>query len=169
MIYGKKYNDKISKILPQLKLTRASVTEKPTTEVYEGKEGIKSIHDDIIRTKKETLVMGRADIIQEYLGPYFERYLKLRVKNKIKAKVVTEVSAFAKKIAKKDKKELRQTRLNPILNKTNTTLYIYGNKIAIMTYEKEVFGVIIKDKAIANSQKVMFEALWNISRHVQKR
>jgi sugar-specific transcriptional regulator TrmB len=156
--------EKVNEILPQLKFTRASVTEKPTTEVYEGKEGIKTIHDDIIRTKKDTLVMGRADIIQEYLGPYFERYLRLRVKNKIKAKVVTEVSAFAKKIAKKDKKELRQTKMNPILNKTKTTVYIYGDKVAIMTYEKDVFGVIIKDKEIANSQRVLFEALWIISK-----
>src|SRR3989344_3663074 len=54
----KEKETKINKILPDLKNIYKTSIEKPKVELYEGKEGLKTILDDIIRTKGEVLVYG---------------------------------------------------------------------------------------------------------------
>ena len=81
--------DQIKSILPELSSIRGSTTKKPGVQFYEGKEGIKTIHEDIIKNKpEEVLVYGNTGKHYEVMEWYFPRYIRERVKNKIKARVM---------------------------------------------------------------------------------
>jgi len=151
---------KINKILPDLKNIYESIIEKPKIELYEGKEGLKTILDDLIKTKKEILVYSSTRKQQQLLQFYFPNYIKRRVKEKIKIKVLTEKSKETLELHKKDKQELREMRFLPKGFEFPTATNIYGNKVAILSLEKEPIGVIIEDEAIAKTQKMIFELMW---------
>ena len=161
----KEREDQIKTILPELKQILSSTTEKPKVEMYEGKEGIKTIHENIIKEKpKEVLVYGNTTRHNEIMQWYFPRYIKERAKNKIKARVITEDSKFTTQVLKKqDKKELRQTRFFPLGFSFPTIKYIYGNKVAMISFSKNIIGVVIENKEIAEGEKLSFELMWQVA------
>nr|MBA4405114.1 hypothetical protein [Nanoarchaeum sp.] len=154
--------DQIKMILPELKTLRTKTTEKPNVEFYEGKEGIKTIHEDIIKTKpKEVLVYGNTEKHYEIMQWYFPRYIKERIKNNIRARVITEKTKLTKEqIKNKGKEELRQTKYFPEGFSFPTLKYIYGNKVAMISLGDNIVGLIVENKDIANTESRIFEILW---------
>lgn len=155
---------KVNKILPELKTIYKSVTEKPKIELYEGKEGLKTILDDLIKTKQEVLVYSSTRKQLVLLDFYFPNYITRRVKEKIKIKVLTERSKETLEMRKNDKKELREMRFLPEGFEFPTATNIYGNKVAILSLEKEPIGIIIENEDIAKTQRMVFELLWKTSK-----
>lgn len=157
--------DEIKSILPELKVLRAKTTEKPKVEFYEGKEGIKTIHEDIIKTKpKEILVYGNTEKHYEIMQWYFPRYVKERVKNKIPARVITERSKLAvSEIKSMEKRELRKTRFFPSGFTFPTLKYIYSNKVAMISLGRNIVGIVLENEEIAKAEAMAFELLWKVA------
>jgi sugar-specific transcriptional regulator TrmB len=156
---------KIISILPELEALKKSVTEKPTIEMYEGKAGLKTILDDIIKSKpKEVLTLSSAKIF-DILTFYFPNWIRRRVKARIYARILQEKAGITEELKQIDKSELREIRFLPNDFKINTYFQIYGNKVAILTLRREeLVGVIIENKDITEAQKSLFEFLWNKSK-----
>ena len=157
--------DQIKSVLPELNALRATTVEKPKVEFYEGKEGIKTIHEDIIKTKpKEVLVYGNTEKHYEIMQWYFPRYVKERVKRKIKARVITEKTELTKeKIKSTEKEQLRRTRFFPEGFRFPTLKYIYGNKVAMISLGKNIVGIVTENEAIAKGEAVAFELMWKVA------
>lgn len=157
--------DQIKSVLPELNALRAKTAEKPKVEFYEGKEGIKTIHEDIIKIKpKEVLVYGNTGNHYEIMQWYFPRYVKERVKNKIKARVITERTELTEeKIKSSEKKELRRTRFFPEGFTFPTLKYIYGHKVAMISLGKNIVGVVTENEAIAKGEAMAFELMWKVA------
>lgn len=154
---------KIISILPDLKGIYKSAAEKPKVELYEGKEGLKTILGDLIRTKKETLVYCSTRKQLSLLNFYFPQYVRRRIKENIKIRVLTEKSKEALVLHKKDREELREMRFLPKGFEFPTATNIYGSKVAILSLEKEPVGVIIENEDIAKTQRMVFELLWSMA------
>ena len=66
----------------------------------------------------------------------------------------------------KDKSELRETRFIPKLGEIPNTVYIYGNKVAILNTETDnSFGVLIENENIAKTHKLLFETIWERAKY----
>ena len=154
---------KINKILPDLRNIYKSSIEKPKVELYEDKEGLKTILDDIIKTKKEILVYGSTEKQTKILEFYFPNYIRRRIEAKIHTRVITEKSTKTMEMLKTEKKELRESRFISKIN-FSTVTYIYGKKLAILSLEKEIIGLIIENEEISSTQRQIFELLWKIAR-----
>ncbi len=152
---------KIQKILPDLNTIYKTTPEKPKIEIYEGKEGLKSILDDMIKTKQEIWVYGSTEKQIQLLNFYFPNFIVRRVAAKIRTKVLTERSPPALAIRKKSKEELREMRFFPKGIKFPTVTNIYGNKVAILSLEREIVGVIIENRDIVETQRTIFKLLWH--------
>lgn len=159
----KEKETKINKILPDLKNIYKTSIEKPKVELYEGKEGLKTILDDIIKTNKEILVYGSTEKQIQILQFYFPNYIKRRVEAKIHTRVITEKSTKTIEMLKTEKKDLRESKFIPKIAFPTVT-YIYGNKVAIFSLEKEIIGLIIENESISNTQRQIFELLWRIAK-----
>ena len=52
----------------------------------------------------------------------------------------------------------------PIELESPTATVIYSNKVALQSWTKEPFAVVIEDQKMAENQKKYFEELWKIAK-----
>ncbi|MBW2990884.1 hypothetical protein KY348_04210 [Candidatus Woesearchaeota archaeon] len=153
---------KIRDIIPDLKKLKIRATEKPVVELYEGKEGIKTVYQDILQEKKPLCAFSNTHFIFNVLPFFVPRFIKKRMQSRISIKLLNEKTRESINLMKKrDKQELRETRFVPRLKNIPLTEYIYGNKVAILsTKPEEPLGVIINHLEFAKSQQLLFDLLW---------
>jgi len=150
---------KLKGVLPQLKLLQEQVTIKPQVELYEGGAGVRTILEDILLTKKPVDNLSTSKVF-EALMYSFPPYIKKRKENKIFARVIQESSKATEELKKKDQEECRETRSIPNFQTDSLTM-IYGEKFAVIKLVKnDLIGVLIHDKVLAESQRKIFEILW---------
>lgn len=147
--------EEADKLIQELKVFQEPVKEKPIVEVFEGKEGLKTILNDIIKIKKDIIAWGATDRIKEYLPDWFlEKYVEEKVKRGMKTKqlyVEGEKTLEGKGyILKAVPKEFS----NPV------TFAAYGNRIIIFFWSKIPVVVRIRNEEIADSFRKHFEFLW---------
>lgn len=144
----------------------------PVIKVYEGAEGLKAIHEDILETGKTLYCYPRLGIATEVLPMDFQlRFVKKRVEKGIKAKVIAPRSEGTDLIIKKSKEvlggknALREIRVlpDPLKESLTAEKMFYGDKVVYMTYGKKVTGILIEHEEIAKLEKKHFNIIWRSS------
>ncbi len=159
----KQKEKRLKEILPKLISLKKTAYEKPKVELYIGKEGMKTIYDQVLR-EKEYLVLGNHTKYSEFFDWFSDNFIAKRVEAKIRCRYISEDSEIAKKVKEKDKKELRITKINKLMNAQNAEFYVFGNKVVFIVYSKgEPIGIVIENSDIAKLQRMMFEELWKKS------
>jgi len=156
----KEKEENIDRIIPELRSMKKEVREKPVIEVYEGKEGLKTIMDDILKMKPNSMLyaISSSDIFK-YLQYSFPSFVKRRIKSKIHAKVIQEKGPELAELMKELKQTYAETRYSE--TKFPTTTFIYQDKVAFLTMKEEYLaGILIKDMQIAEAELKKFEILW---------
>ncbi|GIU68842.1 MAG: hypothetical protein KatS3mg002_0078 [Candidatus Woesearchaeota archaeon] len=129
--------------------------------MYEGITGIKTIFEDILKTKQDIKGYGNTHLMIELLEHYVPSYIKKRIEEKIFFQLLTEPSQNSRNMQKEDKKSFRETRFIKQLQTISTATYIYGNKVAIITLlKKEPLGILIENEEVSKSQRTLFNILW---------
>ncbi len=158
----KEKEQKLKNILPNLLGLASFEKEKPIVEIFEGKEGIKTILNDILKVKEEWLAFGSSGKGQEILSFYAEHWEKEREKLKVNLRGIMDTSESGIKrggeIAKRKYTKIRhvkETYSNP------SSTWIYGDRIAFVIWSKEhSFAIRMISKEIASNFKKHFEVLW---------
>ena len=156
----KEKEKQLQKAMPQLiRLTKVQEQETKV-EIYRGKEGLKTVLKDIIRTKKNYVGLGEEGRFQKVLPIYVHKFLKQLEKNDIHEKVL--VREDLKSITLKSKNSIfryiSKDYLSPV-----TTL-IYGNKVANFIWTLPYHTILTTNKEVADSFRSHFEALWKIAK-----
>ncbi len=157
----KEKEQQVLKSIPQLKEMFQSIGNLPKAEIFEGIEGIKTILNDIVKTKKTVYIYSSAEKQAKLLEHHFPQYIKRRAEAKVKAKVIVEKSQYSKELKKRDKSEYRELRFFPKPMPFATATHIYGNKTAIFSLEGTYFGIIIENEQISKTQKFIFDLMWD--------
>ncbi len=103
--------------------------------------------------------------VGEYELPELEKYMHdyviRRAKKGIRARGIAENKPGIKEFTKENKAQLRTTKLvdEKEFNLKNE-INIYANKVIIITFKPEIFGVLIESKEIADTQRAIFEMAW---------
>ncbi len=139
----------------------------PIIRFYSGKKGVQSIFEDSLTGGiQEYYCIGSARHLVETAGKEFmENYVKRRVKLGIK---VIGVRLEDKEVEDKmydptDKKALRETRFAPEGTVIPNTMFIYKNKVAVIS-TRDNFGFLVESTDFAESMLTLFKALWKVSR-----
>ncbi len=154
----------VEKSLPELQELFKPRVQAPTIEVFEGKEGIKTVLFDVLRENKEWMCMGSTGKSPEIIPFVLEHFHKKRIKQKILLKAIFNDDEFGRERGKTvSKQQFAQVKY---LQKTSpATIYIYGNKVTTILWQKEkLIAIMIKDKDIAQTYKEYFDALWQIAK-----
>ncbi|MBN1156402.1 TrmB family transcriptional regulator [Candidatus Woesearchaeota archaeon] len=156
--------NKLKKFLPELENIMAKQTGETVVEVFKGKEGLKFLLKDVIKTGKEVLISGVEESrYSEFSMIYMKRYFREIKTKKIRERVITssrkEVYIFDKKLASTTEyKFIEETLLNP----TNT--FVYGNKIALVLWDMPITSILIHNPVVAATYRNQFERLWKIAK-----
>jgi HTH-type transcriptional regulator, sugar sensing transcriptional regulator len=137
--------------------------ERPMVKYYEGPNAIKSwLKDSLFGQGGEVLNIfhyDRADEVLQKVAFPFNEVRALRKKHNIKSRVIYTKNKGP--IEGYSTKERQAKFVSPDKYPFEADISIRGNKIFFVPYNVPLRGVGIEDKAIANSMRMVFEALWH--------
>jgi len=151
----------LSKILPELKKIKPNVAGD-FAETFPGKSGVKAVMEGMLLEKKPIIAFSSTDNIFGSSKTYIPQFIKKRVMAGIAIRLLTEKTPGTIKLLKaRDSRELRETRFIPGVQEIPCTIYVYGDKVALLNTDfNSPSGVLIKDKNIAATLRLVFESLW---------
>ena len=157
---------RFKEIIPILKEKIQTIGLKPEVQFYEGVKGIIAVESDVLNTKKEFFAYGSFDIYNKILKYTGISFRKKRIAKKLKVTAITDSSAVHHELFEKEEyqKYSKLIILESLRNMPSWT-YIYNNKVAIISFEKENPNIIVIDsKPVYEKEKMVFELLWKIAK-----
>ena len=129
-----------------------------SVELYEGKEGLKTVLMDIVNYGKDFVAFGATHKFEKVLPLFSKVFVKRREQKNIKAKILVVEGESPVK-----------TKLNiykwiPKEYSLPSSTIIYGNKTAILLWSGIPLGIMIKSKEVADSYNSYFKLLWKIGK-----
>ena len=161
-ILEKKYNldmlrRKVEREIPSI--IKKFNLKKPdiNSEVYRGKEGIKTVWEDMLNYK-ENYFIGSGRYAMKLMPAFWYNFNRRRIKLKIKWYNLLRVEM--KKEAKAEKYEFikflpKEFSANPLV------IFIYGNKVANVLWSPDFFAFVIESREVAENYKKHHKYLWD--------
>lgn len=145
----------VKELIPKIKGIQKIKEKEQSVEVYEGKEGIRILYTDILKSNFMLSygATGKSFDILRYEMPHI---IKKANKQKFKGRVITHSKNRNHEMTKV--KGIKFRFLDTIESQATTT--IYKDKVAINVYGFKPLVIIIKDKEIADSYRNYFSVLW---------
>ncbi|OGJ17075.1 hypothetical protein A3K73_01460 [Candidatus Pacearchaeota archaeon RBG_13_36_9] len=164
----KEKEEAIKEILPQLgELEKVHGIKRPRVKIYEGKDGMKTVMNDILRAGvKEFLAYGSSRSSFEVILAFMEEWHKERIKRKVIMRILYNNTKEAREKVKTRTESLKYVnyKFMPIELESPTATLIYADKVVLQSWTKEPFAVVIENKDMAENQKRYFEALWKLAK-----
>ena len=147
------------------------LTTKPKIEYFDGVDGARAALADTLTASDKNLraFMSIADIGDFVGSEFFEQYTQKRILggftlNAIRAKG-KDLEAYEKneyatkyKHSKKDRRFLRHVTDDLVFP---ISMYVYDDKITVISSKEENFAVIIQSRELSEMQKKLFDLIWN--------
>jgi len=151
----------IEQIIPQLKALPI-IKEKQDVLYFKGKEGLKTVYEDILATGQSYIGYGPGVHIDSLLKAYFKDYVRRRIKKNMGFRMIWDEHSRGKYFTKTP---LVESRFLPNDVCSHAALRIYGNKVAIMLLsEEQPLAVVLENKAIADGYRKYFEVMWRAAK-----
>jgi HTH-type transcriptional regulator, sugar sensing transcriptional regulator len=152
--------DDVTAILPKLTDMFKADREETEVEIIKGKNVLRTIYTDIMRVLLEKggdlCAMGVQDSkALEFDEMALKQYIRKLKKSERKERLIAKESCKVFFEGGQSEYRLIPDKLfNP-----NPT-HIYGNRIAIVVWGTPTYGIIIKNKQVADANRKYFEILW---------
>ena len=151
-----------SQLLPHLEKLEGMKKEEINASIYKGKEGLKTIHAEMLREGTDVLMIGAKGIIFDELPYFMPHFEKERIKKKLKFIGLWDKKEVRDKLANKP---LIEGKALPSGFDSNTVVNIFGNKVAIVLWkEKNPTGFMIENKDVADSFRKWFQLISKVCR-----
>lgn len=158
--------EELQLLLPRLKALGQQSEIKPKIYYYEGKEGYLTATEDSLKEHGGTVRhIGSLAEIHKVIGIDYDlnHYVPTRLKRNVSIKCLYFKSQLPEEVIKRPHgNELREIRYLPEKYLYQTSMLIYGNKIAIFSSKKELITVIIESEQIAESERKKFDLTWDL-------
>ena len=145
------------------KLNKIQLTEHKENDFkyFEGTKGVRSMFNEFLKqmNPKELWYIASAPIAYKTGNAFFiEELHPARIKKKVQLKIIVPSNL------KKHGKEREKLKLTEVkYSKTNfpSEFGVCGDQIYFLSFGDKPYALLIKDKNFAESQKQIFENLWN--------
>jgi len=164
----KEKQNAITKVLPILEnLQKLKGTKRPKVEIYEGKEGMKTMMNEILANcRKEFWGFGSSRASWEVIPGFIEDWHRRRIKKRITMNVIYNNTKESRSKIKEFRHTLKYAnfKLLPIDVPSPTATVFYADKVVLQSWTKDPFAVSIESKQMVENQKQYFQELWRIAR-----
>ncbi|MFA4960110.1 MAG: helix-turn-helix domain-containing protein [Candidatus Pacearchaeota archaeon] len=157
--------EKINIIIPELEKIRSSFNKIYSIESFEGKNGVKTITNDIISIPNQIVkVIGAGKKWVEFSETFSMIYYRKKKENNVKTKTILSNLPEEKEFIKNKEVKNSEFKFLKRIDVTKTATFIYHDKVAFVSYEENPRGFIIKDKEFNEIQNIFFDNLWKIAK-----
>lgn len=151
----------VNQILPELKKLEGMKKEEINASVYKGKEGLKTIHSEMLKEGKDVYLIGAKGIIFSQLQYFMPNFERERTKKKIKFVLIYDKKEVKKYEEQVVKRKFFEGKVLPKGFDSKTVVNIFGNKVAIVLWkEKYPTGFMIENKDVADSFRKWFRFIY---------
>lgn len=165
--------EKLASVMESLQFFARPGTTRPAIDFFEGVEGARAAIEDTL-TGKDRLLRAYLSIfdVQEFLGArWLEEYTRRRVRAGYELRVIRteekDRQAFARYGSAlrygTSKREHRTVKYTGEDLTFPLTMYVYDDKIAILSSKEENYAAIIRSGEFSSMQRRLFDVLWGIS------
>ena len=158
--YADSIKKEMQKLIPELEKLKAIPKEVAKVELYQGKDGLKTVLKDVINERKNYVVFGEESQFQNMFPIYIQQFLRDSSAYGMEEKLLTKTGV--KKTILQSKKSQIKHLPDEYFSPVSTV--VYGDKVAIFIWKEPHFAVLITDKDVARSYCNYFDALWNIAK-----
>jgi sugar-specific transcriptional regulator TrmB len=141
--------------LPELRAKYNLSTERPVIRFFEGKEGLREIYEDHLLSEAKDLYFIRTARAKEYrdlFGTWFGNYLARQAEAGIRVHALTVDDEDTNHDPAIDAaRNVARTWVRPSDYTAPIQIDSYGNKVAILSFGKEVFGIVIESEPLARA------------------
>lgn len=148
-------------ILPELNARYAKSKSQPTVRLYLGQEQMKIIFKEIIDEADMLLSFGSAEDLFGTIGHFFYKFVKERIKKRIPVKVILKDSPKARERQRLGPAELREVKIVPNNYECKGNIWIWKNKMAMLSFTNDFTAVVIDSKELTDIQRAQFNSLWD--------
>lgn len=147
------------RLIPDLEKEISKSRISPTVKVFEGKDAVKSMSEEALRTKKKTILsIGSTKKLTELLGGKYGWGKRRRERGIFQRALRTHNDATIDTPAR-----LHSVRHLPESFRFPGYIMIFDNSIGVIPFEEPVRGILITDAVYAEMMKTIFETLWNLN------
>jgi sugar-specific transcriptional regulator TrmB len=145
----------ISAVIPQLKSLQAKAGDKPVVKYYEGSSGIKTILNDVLENAGKAYCVFSSSTIRPFIYKALPTFTKQRIKKQISVQSIAIGHSGSKD-------GLAEVRSLSAKEGSPTYILIYNGKVAMISVnsKNQPLGLIIEDAAIHQTQKQLFDFIW---------
>ncbi len=158
--YVEEKREIVNQLLPELKKLEGMKKEDINASIYKGKEGIKTIHSEMLKEGKEVYVLGAKGMIFKELPYFIPNFERERIKKKIKFTLIydkKEIKEFEKSTIKR---KLFEGKSLPHGFESKSVVNIFGNKVAIVLWKDYPSAFMIEHKDVADSFRKWFDFIY---------
>ena len=158
----KEQEKQIQNLIPIILKLKQPKQEELKAEIYRGKEGLKTLLNDMLNEGKTIYYLDYSAVSQKIVPYFLVHWHKKRIKLKIKRKIITKEQMIGTEAIKKPLTEVRY-----ITDKFNIPIsnMIYGDKVwVLIPSDNDHISLLIESKKLAKSFLNYFEALWKIGK-----
>jgi len=153
---------RFEEILPELKVKQKQAKKQEQATVFKGKRGINELYNTLLNSggKEYNTFGGGTRVTHNEMGQTWWKNLHARrIAKKIKCRQVFDETI------RKFGEELNQNKLTNIkfLSRKFEQLQetvIVGDSVGIVIFTENPYGILIKDKLVADGYRKQFEVLW---------
>lgn len=166
--------EKVHAVMGQLIAITNPQTSQPKIEFFDGAEGAIAVLEETLTAKDSTLraFLSIADINDRLGIEYFLEYTKRRVEKGYSLQVIRaqekDDEAYAKgadvecyPTSVKEKREVAYVSKDLAFP---LTMYMFDDKLAIISSKEENFALLIESHELAQMQKKLFTLVWSAAR-----
>ena len=151
----------LNKSLPDLVRSFESAGERPVVRFYQGKEGIVSVREEMLKVKdKNTYVIFAVDEM-ENLFTESERDEYTRRRDLVGINLNLLYSRKEGEFQSTAPSTTNRKYLGSDVGNFYTDLVIFDDKVAFFNMKGQPFCVVIQSKLVSESQKTLFKLIWD--------
>jgi len=160
-----KEEENLKQIINNLEKTNKE-QKKPDVEIYEGKEGLKSAMNNILKEEiKEINISGASKTFFENYPLLIEKWNNLRVNKKISLKIIYNKVLTKEEVERRKKREFTHIKYINQKDISYSNTIIYKNNILIIIIDKEnPIAIHIENEKTYETYKNNFDSLWKVSK-----
>ena len=134
---------------------------------YEGREGVKTVMNEIVKEGKDWLAFGSSGKPTEAFGDWVNYWERKRAKAGIKTKIIQADTPAGRKRGKEiESFGVAKARIVGVGFANPVSTYVFGEKMAFVLWsETEPLAVLVDSKEIANASRKYFNALWKVAKN----
>jgi len=162
----KERGQRLSAAVPELRSLYGRAPGRPKVRFYEGREGLLSIYEELARARSYCAISS-PDHIAAALGKYFLQLARRLAESGVRGRELITKHAKDIPYLKHFDPEHQEFRLLPEGMRLEIDMVIFNDKLALISYGRDIHAITIESQAIVSAQLAMFDLLWKAAKPVR--